>query len=728
MKARIKTWAAFLLALALLLGLTACGRAEEETEPETAFVSEPITLPEGISYLQGACLIGEDVYMIAQNQLSRISLTEGAAEALPNYTTAGVPDGTIHAAPDGTLVILEEQEQMSGGENPNGSYVVRRLDQEGTELFRYERENKRGEPKVTGMLLDADGDIFIRTAKQVEIASPSGETRFTLPTEEDLFESDDMILLGDGRVGIQESVRNGEERCIRLRTVDKEGRSWGKSYSLSEFARLRDGDANALFYYVGGDSLYAWQEELEAGKPLINLLNAGYAGETLDFIAPMSGGRVVLAGRDGSQWFDIINHGGQWNYEMTVLAPTEDAPEKTAVTYATTGLTTIERFSIMHFNRTNPDYQIKVIDYSDYGSSESWEAAMTRLATEIGAGKIPDILAVSGVPTARWAASGLLEDLWPWIDNDPELDREDLMERVFEASEINGKLYEICDNFRFVTVAGRKDVVGDRMTWTPEDMWAALEKMPEGCVPLEGTKIELLDALMSMDWNRFVDWENSTCSFDGEEFKEILKFCASVPNGPPHGSNTAWARDGRLMLYTYYPGEFDSVQHGEYALQGEISFVGYPNPWGETGSSFIWAGGCMMTSACAHKEGAWAYLRTLLLPKKDQFSEVFSAFPVNKEDMERLRKTAMAPMKYESSFGFYSDGERFTIQYRTVTQEEYDQLMALYGAVETFNRKDNALSEIITEVSGAYFAGDKTLDETAELIQRRAQLYVNEQT
>ncbi len=724
MRKRIRTWTAVLLTLTLLLALPACGRQEEEEEPETAYVCEPITLPEGINYIQGGCLIGEDFYMIAQNQLSRLSLADGTTEALP-YTMAGFLDGAVHAAPDGTLVIFEEK---AGGENPNGSYAVRRLDREGTELFHYEREKRPGEPEVTGMLLDADGDVFIRTAKQVEVVAPSGETRFTLPTEEDLFASDDMILLGDGRVGVQESVRNTSERYIRLRTVDKEGKGWGKSYSLSEFAYLRDGDANALFYYVGGDNLYAWQEELETGKQIVNLLSVGYAGETLDLIAPMSDGRVVVAGRDSSQWFDIINHGGQWDYEMAVLTPTEDVPEKTVVTYATTGLATMERFSIMHFNRTNPDYQIKVIDYSDYGSSESQEAAMTRLATEIGAGKIPDILAISGVPTARWASNGLLEDLWPWIDNDPELDRADLMARVLEASEINGKLYEICDNFRFVTTVGRRDVVGERMTWTPEDMWAALEKMPEGCVPLEGTKMELLDALMSMDWNRFVNWDHSTCSFDSEEFKEILKFCASVPDGPSHGSNTAWARDGRLMLYTYYPGEFDSVQHGEYALQGEISFIGYPNPWGETGSSFMWNGGCMMTSACKQKEGAWAYLRTLLLPKKDQFSEVFSAFPVNKEDMERLRKTAMAPMKYERSFGFYSDGEYFTIQYHAVTQEEYDQLMALYDAVDTFHRKDNALSEIITEVAGAYFAGDKALEEAAELIQRRAQLYVNEQT
>ena len=37
----------------------------------------------------------------------------------------------------------------------------------------------------------------------------------------------------------------------------------------------------------------------------------------------------------------------------------------------------------------------------------------------------------------QWGAKGLLEDLWPWIDKDPEISREDLMVRVLEAAEID---------------------------------------------------------------------------------------------------------------------------------------------------------------------------------------------------------------------------------------------------------------------------------------------------
>lgn len=36
------------------------------------------------------------------------------------------------------------------------------------------------------------------------------------------------------------------------------------------------------------------------------------------------------------------------------------------------------------------------------------------------------------------------------------------------------------------------------------------------------------------------------------------------------------------------------------------------------------------------------------------------------------------------------------------------------------------MQEFIYESCGAYFAGDKTLDETVDLIQNRVTLYINE--
>ncbi len=63
-----------------------------------------------------------------------------------------------------------------------------------------------------------------------------------------------------------------------------------------------------------------------------------------------------------------------------------------------------------------------------------------------------------------------------------------------------------------------------------------------------------------------------------------------------------------------------------------------------------------------------------------------------------------------------------------MTEDTYDHLMNLYNAINCSNRTDSDLRNIITEEAGVYFAGDRTLEKTMELIQNRARLYVNERT
>ena len=52
--------------------------------------------------------------------------------------------------------------------------------------------------------------------------------------------------------------------------------------------------------------------------------------------------------------------------------------------------------------------------------------------------------------------------------------------------------------------------------------------------------------------------------------------------------------------------------------------------------------------------------------------------------------------------------------------------MDLYNKVDSMNGRDESIYEIVTDVAGGYFAGDKTLDDAAAQIQSRVKLYVDE--
>ncbi len=247
----------------------------------------------------------------------------------------------------------------------------------------------------------------------------------------------------------------------------------------------------------------------------------------------------------------------------------------------------------------------------------------------------------------------------------------------------------------------------------------------------------VLLGLMQMDWDRFVDWEKGNCRFDSEEFRELLEFCGSFPAA---GSDTGYQGEAlevlerRQMLLSWDVMELDDLQEYRFLFGDEVSFVGYPNPWGEVGSSFMLEKGLSMSSDCRHKDAAWSFMRQLLLPHETIESNDFLAFPINKSDFQKKMEQDMTPKRVKNgqeipyTVTVDAGSVELTRDAYAATQEDLDQIMALYEQVDTVLRVDSALADIIAGTAGAYFAGDKTLDETVELIQNRASLYISEQS
>ncbi|MCD7787127.1 MAG: hypothetical protein LUG87_05530, partial [Oscillospiraceae bacterium] len=65
--------------------------------------------------------------------------------------------------------------------------------------------------------------------------------------------------------------------------------------------------------------------------------------------------------------------------------------------------------------------------------------------------------------------------------------------------------------------------------------------------------------------------------------------------------------------------------------------------------------------------------------------------------------------------------------YYTLTQAQADQLLALIEATDRIYEYDSTIYDVVSEECAAFFAGDKTAEETAKLVQSRLNIYVNEQ-
>ena len=63
------------------------------------------------------------------------------------------------------------------------------------------------------------------------------------------------------------------------------------------------------------------------------------------------------------------------------------------------------------------------------------------------------MLAISDLPIRQYAAKGLLEDLYPYMDADSEVTRASFLPSVLRSLETDGRLYMIGNTFSVMTVA-----------------------------------------------------------------------------------------------------------------------------------------------------------------------------------------------------------------------------------------------------------------------------------
>lgn len=423
---------------------------------------------------------------------------------------------------------------------------------------------------------------------------------------------------------------------------------------------------------------------------------------------------------------------------------------KTELTLACLYLDYNLRSQIVKFNKSNPDYRIVVKDYSEYATDDDYNAGLTKLNTEIISGNVPDIL-VNGteLPIGQYAAKGLLEDLWPYLDADPEYSRDKLMSQPLNAAQTDGKLYRLPIDFGVTTAVGLGKVVGEYTTWTLADVNDALSKLPEGATVFNKyyTQAEMLQYCIAMNAESFMNWQDGTCSFDTDEFRALLEFVKPFPaeydwqsDSDDYESDFTRLKNGKQLLYPTSLSGFSDLYYTFAALNNDIRFVGFPREDGSSGNAFNASCTLSISTTCKDKSGAWAFIRSTL---SDDYQESIWNYPIVKSVFEAKAQEAMT-QEYETdadgnqildddgnpipiSSGGMSYGNEPMIELYAVTQEQYDAVLALIDSTTTFVDYDQNVLDIISDEAAGYFAGSKTVEEASKLIQSRVSLYIQEQ-
>lgn len=499
----------------------------------------------------------------------------------------------------------------------------------------------------------------------------------------------------DGRLAVLERGDAGQAVLL----LDADDRTWGGSVELSVEGRgMYDGSLYDLYIR---DEQMLYGLDLQTGEltPILQFLDAGMGSDVRGICALAGGPFVVIA-----------------NMVLYFVSPTDDS-SVTTLTLATTLEPILIEGAVLDFNTSQSEYKIVVKDYSQYNTSESDTAGLEQLGLDIAAGEIPDLFDLHGIPLERYAALGLLEDLYPYLDADAEFSRGDLVPSFLSAMETDGKLYFLAPHFCIRTFLAPEGALSD--DWTFSDLLT----LANGVDPFADcvTRYDLLRDMAGGAGSPFVDWTAGTCSFDSRDFIDLLRFAALLPTAERGRFEEYGPADHAPALQVELIGSPISLLSASAFMGTEVDAAGFPGSGGTRYLAEPVREIFAMSAQSAHKDGAWAFLRTMLSERKQSENMI----PITQASFD----AAITEEKQyiESGAAIELPGADGEWREYPFTMENLNAFEDLINSVTGVYEYDPALMEIIWSEAQAYFAGDKTAEDTAGNIQSRVGIYMAEQ-
>ena len=431
---------------------------------------------------------------------------------------------------------------------------------------------------------------------------------------------------------------------------------------------------------------------------------------------------------DGRYFFRRQNDGiAASGTELACVRPTDGfAASGDGRTILSVGVTDAAALTdaVKAFNASNPDYRVVLVTYTDADAANAGLSnAHQLLEQELLYGSVPDIVVLpNGMDLARIPVKNLFFNLNWMIDHDPEFSREDFVTGALEACETDGRLTTVMPFFSLSTAAGSTAALGAQ----PGLSWADFTAAAAGkAAPING-----LDRLTALWWQvqaggrDFIDYDTGKAYFDSDAFRRLLESTAAYPAQQPADPGAAAFSAREHLLQYLYILDFGDIP-ALTALFGDTpSFKGVPSDNG-SGSLFIPGMRVGITARSAKRDGAWQFVRTLLLPEYQNSIRNYSNFrlPLRRDALAALAAEYRQPR--DAAYTPVYLGGRAADTGRSLTRTETDRLLELAEATDTLFVFNSTVLNILAEEAGKYYDGLYTAEEAAAAIQSRAQRYLD---
>lgn len=760
----------------MVLSLAGCGSdetaknpsgstKESQEEDEYVYVPEIITLElEEGTYLGDAQILGEELiydsyewneetgegysilcrHNMNTGEVTRMSMSLETEENMDAYMNRYVVDG------DGNIYavwnVSPVWEEGKDYDYTDVKYYLVKYDSQGQQIYMQDiSESMLGDEEnsyIQYMIIGKDGKVYASADSLVRIYGEDGSFLGQV-------ESDGRWIMGltesrDGRVFLSQYSNSGSG--VDLIEILADSMSLGETYTGlpdDSSGSLKAG-VNEDILVCGGTNLYAYDLEDQSCKEVLSWAGCNIVGSNIRSFAAMEDGTYLAVCEDYSTDTDIT--------EVVRLSRKlrSEVPEKIRLVLGSfSGENSDLQRAVVDFNKKSTEYTIEIdnysIDYQEGWTSEDYNNAVAQFNASLVGDNAPDIIDLSyNIDVASLLAKNALEDLTPYLESSEKLSREDFVEGILNAYTIDGKLITIPDTVSIETLLGRTEMVGEEPGWTVQEIIDFANANPDADLLDYTTKEQMLEVVMTYSFDTFVDAETGSCSFNSQEFKDVLEFANAFPDEYVYDENMpsmpSRVQSGQLLLVN--AGMYDMQQYQMYCQMfgTEVTNIGFPTFDGSQGTYIQGQEAYAIFANSENKEGAWQFIESILQyekpdrwgmdgfsSRKDVLEEAFendmTPEYILDENGEQVLDENGEPMQNPKTSWGYDDWDT---EIYAATQEQVDEVKDMLANAKSVLLMDDTLFDLIAEEAQSYFSGQKTVDEVADIIQSRAQIYVSE--
>lgn len=775
--------------LALIL-LSACGQEDNSVTGSRSggntYIPEYLPLEQGdtpvldihiTDRLAGYLYIGSDengatagvirLCSLSDQSVTNHPLTLRPEESFYQYTLDG--KGSVYA------ILTSWHADDSSGEG-DCEYILTAFDPEGKELFRQNisAQVKEDSPvSVREIAVDGLGRLYVLGGLRIWLYSSDGTYQGAVDLSRQTYhwftsagtdKKGTMYIAGQGRNGYELTEIDFDKKC--LGSSQHNFSESGKTYL---FGKGSEKD----FLVSDGDAVYEYGLEDQSPLELFQWMDYDINGAEVQSICGIPGGGIAASGKDivtGEYYLVRLSDASKLASDADWKKGTSSsegmsvnaAPEKQEIVLAALSFTndSILKKAVVDFNKASDKYHISLKEYGtlrdDPGegyrrwTSKEWLDAITRLNADLTSKDCPDIVDISGIHIAELAEKDLFLDISPFLDNSAVISSADYPENVLEGFTYNGRLLGIPKFISVTTVMGHASDVGTEPGWTLEEMIAYAEAHPEAELFEDATKLDILNCCMNFYESYFIDWMEKKSDFDSPAFKRLLQFVNRFPDQKTQQagefiSPPVKIRNRDVLLEEAWIHQYLNIQYQNAVFEEDGVFIGFPTPDGSPGHALHTSSVYAITSRSPVAEGAWEFIENYLADAS-YASHLANAFPSSRQELQK-QIDALANVEYvtdhegnlvldengnpQPAFGAggtlsWADGWSYTYHHETPEELELARSLLYSARKSDISNGNGIIMQIISEETDAFFHNQKTLDETAAIIQNRVQLYLNE--